>query len=592
MAPVFANLGCVHQAAGQLDEARHWLQRARKAYEGVDDPISTAHLEYCTSLVAQDDGDLPTALRHVERAMEIVEGLKNLDWAQGARHRPISLWQDYAERQAAQLILLNETEQDPNLLDRAFRTADYSRARSLFELVWESQLPEGRGREVEGRLQDQLREMAAQRRWLVAAGRSEEATRIGKEAAMVALELEEQRALRRDGAPELATLPQPAPVPVSAVRDLLGPGDVLLRYFLGTPSSFLFVVDQGGSRVHRLAPRATLEAHATALHHAWKDSFLDPEPAEQLAGRALELLLPEDAIPKGTKSLWIVPDGALHYLSFAALGRPDAEPLGNEYTLRYLPSAGVGVALQARARERPPAPRTLAMFADPIFSDRDNRMETGAEVGSSPSPTREVVERLPTGPLPRLRYTAHEAEAILDLLPASERLSFLEFAALKSAALDPQLRRYRILHFATHAFVDETLPELSGLVLSRFTEEGAEVDGNLYLHEIFAARFQADLVVLSGCQTALGRKLRGDGLLGMTRGFFHAGASQLLVSLWSVDDEATATMMAEFYQAHLVEGQGIAEALQTAQRRLREHPHWRAPFYWAPFVLQGVEPTR
>jgi CHAT domain-containing protein len=231
------------------------------------------------------------------------------------------------------------------------------------------------------------------------------------------------------------------------------------------------------------------------------------------------------------------------------------------------------------------------VFADPIFSGKDDRLPVEADAEPEPSTTREVVERLPTGPLPRLRYTADEANAILELLPVSERLAFLEFDASKSAALNPQLGRYRILHFATHAFVDEALPELSGLVLSRFTEDGTEVDGNLYLHEIFAARFQADLAVLSGCQTALGRKVRGDGLLGMTRGFFHAGASQLLVSLWSVDDEATATLMAEFYQAYLVEGQGTAEALQTAQRRLREHPQWRAPFYWAPFVLQGVEPT-
>ena len=593
LAPTFASLGCIHQEAGELDEARQWLGKARKAYEGVDDPISLAHLEYCTSQVAKDSGDLETALGHLQKALDIVEDLKTLDRNQGVHHRPISLWQDYAEQQAALWIALSEERQDPDLLKRAFSTADYARARSLFELVWESQLPEGRAREVEEALQDRLRELAEQRRLLRDAGEIEEAAALEDEAAALALELQEHQAIRRESDLGFATLPKPEPVSVEAIRGLLSPGDVLLRYFLAEPHSFLFILDRETLTVLRLASRPVLEAHAMALHQAAKESFHDPEPAAQLAHTVAEQLLPEGALPKGIRTLWLVPDGALHYVSFAALEPLETQPLVENYTLRYLPSAGVGVALDTRAKRRSPASLSLALFADPIFSTMDDRLPGVAPAPPAVSGSRgAVVERLPTGPLPRLRYTAQEAEAILALVPRSQRLEFLEFDATKAAAQDPVLQQYRILHFATHAFVDEAVPELSGLVLSRFDAGGNKTDGDLYLHEIFALRFRADLAVLSGCQTALGRNVRGDGLLGMTRGFFHAGASQLLVSLWSVDDEATATLMTEFYRALLVEGQGSADALRTAQRRLRENPRWKAPFYWAPFVLQGVEPDR
>ncbi len=188
LAPTYASLGCVHQQEGNLTEAQRWLQRARQAYRGVDDPISLAHLEYCTSLVAQEAGDLDTALVHIERAMDIVEGMKNTDRSQGARHRPIDLWQGYAERQVAQWVALSEETDDPTLLDRAFSIADYARARGLFELVWEAELPEQRQREEEEALRDRLRELAEQRRRLGTASdaKAEDAAAIERQATVVA----------------------------------------------------------------------------------------------------------------------------------------------------------------------------------------------------------------------------------------------------------------------------------------------------------------------------------------------------------------------------------------------------------------------
>ena len=145
----------------------------------------------------------------------------------------------------------------------------------------------------------------------------------------------------------------------------------------------------------------------------------------------------------------------------------------------------------------------------------------------------------------------------------------------------------RVVHFATHGFLNSETPELSGLVLSLVDREGNPTDGFLRLHDVYALSLAADLVVLSGCRTALGKEVRGEGLLGLTRGFFYAGAPRVMASLWPVRDRATAELMQRFYRGLLRDGLPPAAALRAAQRSLRREPRWRDPYYWAPFVIQG-----
>ncbi len=597
LAPTMMGLGCLYEESGDLAKAQHWLDKARTAFQDADDPLSLAHLEYCLSLLAESNGKLAEAIRHSGRAMKIVEDLKVVERLQGARHRPIWLWQDYAEQHTAQRLALSEAQGDPVQLELALSTADYARARSLQEMIWETQLSERQEDKREQALHQQLLELVTRRAASTprrAETEAETEEQFERQVTALLLELADLQEDQRSWQQRLGDLPVPRPSPVAEMRQLLGPGEVLLRYFLAESESFLFVLDSHSLKVTRLPSRRVLEAYAVALHRALRSSARDPELANLLARSTAKQLLPDGVLAESTSTLVVVPDGALHYVSFAALipssGASD-ETLAERLTLRYLPSAGVGLALLHRAEQRTPAPKMLAMVADPVFSELDERLQAEATSPPMGSSVRGITpERLPSGVLPRLPYTAAEAEGILALLPSSECLSFLGFAAEKETVLTPALRQYRILHFATHAFVDERFPEFSGLVLSRRRADGAEVDGNLYLQDIFSLRLHADLVVLSGCQTALGRKVRGDGLLSLTRGFFSAGASQVLVSLWSVDDRATAALMVEFYRALLTERLPAAEALRAAQQRLRSQPQWQAPYYWAPFVLQGVAP--
>lgn len=173
------------------------------------------------------------------------------------------------------------------------------------------------------------------------------------------------------------------------------------------------------------------------------------------------------------------------------------------------------------------------------------------------------------------------------LIPGKEALKATGFEANREAATSPRLAEYRIVHFATHGVLNTRRPELSGVVFSLFDERGRRQDGFLRLHDVYNLRLGADLVVLSGCQTGLGKDLRGEGLVGLTRGFMYAGARRVVASLWQVDDESTAELMKRFYRAMLKDGRRPADALRMAQLELSRHPRWAAPFYWAGFVLQG-----
>jgi CHAT domain-containing protein len=186
-----------------------------------------------------------------------------------------------------------------------------------------------------------------------------------------------------------------------------------------------------------------------------------------------------------------------------------------------------------------------------------------------------------------LPFTRQEAEQILALVPTAERMQAFDFAANRAIATSPELSQYRIVHFATHGILNSTQPQLSGLVLSLVDEKGTSQNGFLQLRDVFNLNLPAELVVLSACETGLGEDVKGEGLVGLTRGFMYAGSPRVLVSLWSVSDRATAELMATFYKKMLQDGLKPAAALRAAQLEMWQQQQWQAPYYWAAFTLQG-----
>jgi CHAT domain-containing protein len=193
----------------------------------------------------------------------------------------------------------------------------------------------------------------------------------------------------------------------------------------------------------------------------------------------------------------------------------------------------------------------------------------------------------PFGKIGRLDFSRQEATAILQATRAKSSLTALDFKASRETATSPALAKYRIIHFATHGVLDLEHPELSGIILSLVDEKGRPQDGYLRLHEIYNLNLPAELVVLSACQTGVGKQVKGEGLIALTRGFMYAGAARVVASLWKVDDEATAELMAEFYKQMFTNNLSAAAALRAAQVKMSQKKPWQSPYYWAGFVLQG-----
>jgi CHAT domain-containing protein len=188
--------------------------------------------------------------------------------------------------------------------------------------------------------------------------------------------------------------------------------------------------------------------------------------------------------------------------------------------------------------------------------------------------------------LPRLTFSRREADAIAAVAPSGS-VRVLDFDANRAFATGPSLSRYRFVHFATHGLLNNDAPTLSGIVLSLVDRQGKPQDGFLRLHEIYNLHLRADLVVLSACQTALGEEIRGEGIIGLSRGFLYAGAERVMASLWTVDDRATAELMDRFYRKLLAGHISPAAALRAAQVEMLQTDRWQAPYFWAAFELQG-----
>jgi CHAT domain-containing protein len=291
------------------------------------------------------------------------------------------------------------------------------------------------------------------------------------------------------------------------------------------------------------------------------------------------MLLDPAAPQLGGMRLLIVAEGALQYVPFAALPEPGKEtPLMVDHEVVTAPSASVLAALRQEIAGRESPEKTLFVVADPVYSANDARVNRALVVARAGDGTGDFL---------RLRFSRAEAEQIMNLIPAADALKALDFEANRDAVLKADLARFRILHFATHAVIDDERPELSGIVLSLLDRAGRRQNGFLRLYDIYNLRLNADLVVLSACRTALGKEIKGEGLIGLTRGFFYAGVPRVVASLWQVDDRTNAEFMKPFYEAMFVRHERPSAALRSAQITMWKTKGWDAPYYWAAFVMQG-----
>jgi CHAT domain-containing protein/tetratricopeptide (TPR) repeat protein len=627
------HIGEAYFSLRELQKARDKYEEALPIRRSLGDRRGEAATLLGIARVEQRHGDPLQARKTIEQAIGIIESVRANIVSHDLRASYFASGQEYYECYIDVLMKLHRQRPSAAFDVAALEVSERARARSLLEQLTEARADIRQGVESsllehERALQQRLNEKAsAQISLLHRKHTPEEAEVAAREIAHVTTEYEELQARIRASSPQYAALTQPQPLNVAEIqRQVLDDDTMLLEYALGRERSYLWAVTPVSFAVYELPERAQIEAAVRHVYASFSSGSIvnpgalptDKQGAE--AARALSrMLLGPVAGQLGTRRLLIVASGALQYLPFGALpvpesGRPEERnmsttkaslarfrssashllsdrPLITDHEIVNLPSASTLAVLRREQSGRPLAAKQIAVLADPVFDPKDPRVK--AETGGPAKKDdvnlqleRAVREAGLTG-FDRLRSTRREADEIIAFTHEGESLKALDFDASRAMATSERFAQYRIVHLATHGLLNSQYPELSGLVLSLVDEKGQPQNGFLRAHEVYNLKLGAELVVLSGCQTALGKEVQGEGLLSLTRGFMYAGAPRVVASLWRVPDKATAELMKRFYRGVLVEGLTPAAALRTAQVALWKESRLSAPYYWAAFVLQG-----
>jgi CHAT domain-containing protein len=622
------NLGYVYASFGERQKALTCFRQALPLIRAAGDLRGEALTLLNNARAERDGGNTTAALALVKESIKIIELQRTKVKGADLRTSYFASVHEHYELYIDLLMTLDAEQPGRGFAAEALLASERARARSLMESLAGERAERQPGGDAallqhEQEIQRQLNAKAEYRMRLLSGKHTEEQKReVARELRALMLEYEEVRASIKQNSPRLAALTQPESLGIESIlREVREDGDTLLLEFsLGERRSYLWVVSADGIESHVLPARATIEQAVRKTYELLtKRQTLEELPSgrrEEVARAAdaeywkesatlSRMLLGPAAARLGTRRLLIVSDSFLQYIPFEALPEPvgGEEPLLLSHEVVGLPSA-LSLSALRQEKERG-ATHTIAVLADPVFDKDDPRVGspqsaptataaatvTATAAGSDMYLARALrdVEGGGAGGfgIPRLPSTRREARAIEALLPSGQAMIATDFAASRSQVLGDELSRYRIVHFATHGLFDSEHPDLSGIILSLVDERGNPQNGFLRLHDIYKLDLRADLVVLSACRTGLGRNVRGEGFLGLTRGFLYAGSKSVVASLWQVDDEATAELMANFYRALLKDGMTPAAALRAAKIEMFKRDDRRPPYFWAAFVLQG-----
>jgi len=382
--------------------------------------------------------------------------------------------------------------------------------------------------------------------------------------------------------PQNADLQKPEPVSIDEAKQLCpDKNTVLLEYSVGDSSSCLWVITRSNHKLFKIPGRKIIQEQIETIRFALLDPRQGISEFFANAGTLLyeELIKPAEPFLSKKSRLIIIPDGILNYLPFEVLltgdnkfsegaSLSDVPYLIRKYPVSYGQSASVLKKLiskpEKESGQKAVGNRLLAI-GDPLYEDTSFNTRVK---------------------YPRLEFTGGEIENIASYFTTgSSEIYVRSRATEENLKRNSALNEFNYLHFATHGLIDEAKPDLSSLVLTSGRNSGE--DGFLQAAEIFDLKLNADLVVLSACQTGLGKLIRGEGMVGLTRAFMYAGTPSVLVSLWSVSDMSTAALMGEFYKNLIKNKFSKTDALRKAQITLMSDEKYAHPFYWAPFVLIG-----
>ena len=610
-ASTLTNIGVSYANLGDATEAFDYYERALPLRQQVGDRRGEAETLYRMARVERERGDTQAALDRIQGAIEIIETLRSRTniASEGLRTRYFGTVQDLYEFYIDLLMEFHRQQPDAGYDEQALHAAERTRTRTLLELLEESGIDIRQGvdskwRDRERSLQQQINGLAQRQTTLLSGEHTEEqAAEIATELQTFLGELDTVRGEIRRLSPSYAALTQPQPLDLAGMqKQVLDEDTLLLQYFLGKERSYLWAVSSDLMTAYELPPQTEIEGAVRNVRTVMTSARQRqrPEKVAQVTRALSEMVvMPAADRIQAFDRLAVAADGVLHYAPISALtiSAADYIPLAIEREIVNLPSASALATMRARVENRDRAPKTIALIADPVFGGEDDprlqnlfdpEEEQIADLNDDPLLVASARDTGLGVPPTRLPGTEREAQTIAALMPEdAQLLEAIGFDANRAIATSDELREYQTIHFATHGFFNSINPGLSGLVLSLVDRSRIPQNGFLRLHDIYNLDLPAELVVLSACQTGLGKTIQGEGIVGLTRGFMYAGVPRIVVSLWSVDDRGTAALMSEFYRQMLQEDLSPAAALQAAQRELWQQDEWKSPYYWAAFEVQG-----
>jgi CHAT domain-containing protein/predicted negative regulator of RcsB-dependent stress response len=601
-----ALVGSVLERQGQLARARRNYLQALEIAERVSDPVSAATIYHALGRIELKTGNQQKAEAYLLHSIEITEKLNRVSTSRDLRTAFYGSIHDRYQTYIELLMTKARTAPGAGFEVRAFETSESARARSLAEFFRATQpsLTPGIDQEL-AQKEKTLRQLVVQkseyRSTLLSgketAGSKEELRVVNADLSRLETEYNELIATISKRFPAYQQITNPAAWSLERIQNEVIQNDqtLLLEYSLGLEKSYAWAVTRNSIKAFELPGGAEINDAAKKL-----SGLLVLPPAadsesklNQAAQDLSRMILAPVGAELNKQVIIVAADGGLNYVPFQILPQPsNNEPLVANFEIINAPSASILGDLQREAAQRHRATRLLAAFGDPVFNlkqiAQNSTQQTPGMVRwrSAMRDIRPDRHSFDSSMIPQLFYAAREL-ANLRELAGSDSLVLSDVSATRDSLLKTDLAQYAMLHLATHGIFDPDRPEDSGLLLSTTNREGQQIDGFLRLQDIYELRAPVLLVVLSACETALGRDVQGEGLVGVTRGFMYAGASSVLASLWKVDDAATSELMKLFYTNMLQHGMTPGEALRAAQNSIRQDPNWRSPYYWAAFTLQG-----
>jgi len=585
---ILNNIGIVYSHLGNYEESTRYYQRVIDLASEIKGRkvLWEAYFEIANAYKNQNL--LPAALENYRKSISVIENIRssiNLEELRATYLGSDKRIDAYYNLIDLFIRLYKENHQSKYAAD-AFRYLEKAKARAFLDSIEVSKLDLSRGisQKLLNEETDLMNEISQlHTRLLVPQLSQDQRNQVDQELAGREEKLESLRRQIRAASPAYASLTYPRTLTLQeAQTDLLDDETACFAYMLAKENSYGFRITRKDIKIFPLPGKKEIQRlvqeHLQAVTDVTNQDF-------RLGHELFEALI-QPGLGGKIRRLIIVPDDVLFFLPFETLLEKDGERdwLVRDYTIAYAPSLSSlrERVVRKKAKGRKETKDILAV-GDPSYGA--NEVEPAA--GSGSGPIQDSASPAEAN-FPRLKYSGQEIEQISALFKPKRRDILLRDGASEENFKHQNLAEYKIIHFATHAFIDDKRPARSAIVLS--LDQDPREDGFLQMREVFNLKLRADLVVLSACQTGLGQLIRGEGIEGLSRAFFYAGASSVLLSLWAVNDQASYQLLERFY-VHLRAANPVTDSLRQAKLEMINSGVLAHPYYWGGFVVSGNADT-